>query len=830
MNKRPYIYNPVANKLFEEYYEKIFENEQVDSLLSKAVDSSLEAFKKLTFDLAPGRDRNPDVMRVKLSDIANTKSVKSLTAKLIDYSDDNDLVNSKYSEAKRLYLEALKNIAEVLNRTSEISKAKDDVILKQFKLSSNKLQNSIDNIAKQSEEEEKTKAKNENYLESEDFDDSLNESLFTGYADRIKSLKKLLTNLISSSEGKDQKSGYGKDWKRIFIIFDERRKELDKSDGGEKSRKKLADLEKDVEKNQEEFNKSLIQAANRALKQLEDDEELYTSYSDVTNIFSQALDLMTRANTQYNLALKEIKDESEVKEVEIAKAVFPLKRGDTDSDKKIKNSGLILAIQNALSNGIPSAGKLIRSKGGPNGKYGPATTSVVSTIQKISGNKNINGQIDQSMLQDILISDWVSEKDKKEINKALQTIGSKMNENFSYVLGISEFFGNQNTINEGKIIINNSEFEKELQSQYKSVVSASPLGAEDDRPKKSSSSGVQSLAKNLRQKYNIKVESDDFTKQDGSLKVSYSNDFIKAWNMALDKADPAEEYSYFFYDGGVYNINLGSTSLKNACNWNKWAEARQIRNLGNEDATEFVGNYLKGWTTFGMVRPSFRYEGIKSLLKKNSENNNLDLSGPFEMMESSIKNKEIPFIDYENLKGDISKAFSIALQKGEKSPDLGKEEFVAINNFLVMISNCVSFDGSKFISCVKWINDNVLGESTAKRVTKDAIFGISKNNSDTGPLLSYEGSKIIVGDYDDLKNKRTKSKKEMSSSLGGISILAGMRNSEDFKGIKNILGNNCYYIAADIYPSISSHVKRMNATEFENLPQQSPFKCVNISK
>jgi hypothetical protein len=226
-----------------------------------------------------------------------------------------------------------------------------------------------------------------------------------------------------------------------------------------------------------------------------------------------------------------------------------------------------------------------------------------------------------------------------------------------------------------------------------------------------------------------------------------------------------------------------------------------------------------------MIRPQFRYDGVKTLLKRNSNNDDLDLSGPFEMIESAIKNKEIPFIDYENLKGDIARAFNIALQKSDKSPDLGKEEFVAINNFLVIIANCVTFDGSKFVSCIKWINDNVLGSSTAKRISKDSIFGLTEDDSDSGPLLTYEGSKIIVGEYDDIKKRKTSSKRQMSSALDGIGILGDMKGSES--GIKNILGNNCYYIAADIYPSIATHVKRMNAISFDQIPQQSPFKCIN---
>ncbi len=824
MNNNPYIYNPVAKTLLEEYHTRLLENEQVDSLLVKVCDNALNAFKILTFDLAPKRDRNPDVIRLKLSDVADSKTVKSLTAKLIDYADDNDLLDSRFAETKRLYLDSLKKFCEALDRASEISKSKDDVVFKQFKMSATKLQNSIDNIAKQAEED----AKKLNDSEGFEFDDPLNESIFTGYKNRVENLRKNLTNLISSAEGKDQKSGYGKDWKREFLELDERRKTFDNTEGGDRNRKALEDLEKKVEKAQEEFYNSMIQTASRTLQKLEDDEEVYTTYSDVTNLVNQALDLMTRAKTQYGLAVRVIKDENEAKEIETAKAVFPLKRGDTDSDRKIKGSGLIFAIQTALCNGIPSAGKLIKSKGGPNGKYGPATTSVIATIQKLSGNKNSNGQIDQTLLKDIISSDWVSSKDKKAIQTALNTIGSKMNESVfasGHVKSISEMFS---PVYEGKIVINNSEFEKELQVQYKAnsaISRSSDKEGESSRSGGKSSSGVQSLAKKLRQNYNIKVESDDFIKQDGSLKSSYNTEFIKDWNSALDKANPAEEFSYFFANGAVYNINLASSSLKTPCNWTKWAESRQIKTLGNEDATEFLRNYLKGWTTFGMIRPQWRYDGIKSLLKKNSNNDDLDLSGPFEMMESTIKNREIPFVDYDNLKGDVSRAFNIALQKSDKNPDLGKEEFVAINNFLIMIANCVTFDGSKFISCIKWINDNVLGASTAKRISKDSIFSLSEDDSDTGPLLTYEGSKIIVGEYDNIKKRKTTSKRQMSSALDGIGILAEMKGSES--GIKSILGNNCYYIAADIYPSIATHVKRMNATEFSEVPQQAPFKCVN---
>jgi hypothetical protein len=827
MNKNPYIHNSVARIFFDEYIEKIFENENVDELLVKIADNALNCFKIVTFDLAPKRDRNPDVIRVKLSDITNSKSIKEMTSKLLDYSDDNDLGNSKFYEAKKLYLDSLKKFSEALNRTSEITKAKDEVAIKQFKLAAEKLMNSIDNIAKQAKEEEK-KA-NEN-LDLYFFDEHINESIFTGYKDRLKDLKKLITNLKTSSEGKDQKNGYGKDWKSVFIELDEKRKALDVNEGGEKNRKILEELEKQVSKYQTEFNDALIKTTNRALQKLEADEEIYTTYSDVTNLVSQALEFLTRAKTQYSIAVKDIKDENEVKETEIAKTLFPLKRGDTDSDKKIKNSELIFAIQKAFVDGIPSAGKLLKSKGGPNGKYGPATTSIVATLQKITGNKNQNGELDRTLLSDIISSDWVSAENKKKIQLALEVIKSKTNENYNYLYTEKIF--------EGKIQINQSEFESELGKKFEEIksISVDRAKGEDVSHKPGSAGGVDKLAKKLREIYSIKVEGENFTKTDGTLKSSYTTQFIKDWNSALEKvsSEDPKDFGYFFTDGGIYNINLSSTSLKNACNWPKWTSFRKIEDLSDEDGVDFLTNYLKGWTTFGMVRPSFRYDGIKSLQKSNSDNDSLDLSGPYEMMEGSIRHKEIPFVDYNTLKGDISKAFNVILQKSEKSPDLGKEEFVALNNFLIMMGNCVTFNGEKFISCIKWIDDNIIGESTANRIVKDQILGVNLlDDSDTGKLLGYESSKIIVGSFSEISKKNTanKRKKQMSDTLPGMNILANMKKQDgEARGIKGLLADTCYYIAADIYPSIESHLKRMNAKTFDQIPQKAPNKCVNINK
>jgi hypothetical protein len=354
MKKNPYIINPVAQSILGSYNQMIFENEKVDDLLGKISDNALNIFKILTFDLAPKRDRNPDVMRVKLSSISDSKTVKQLVAKLLDYADDNDVSNSKFAEVKRLYLESLKKYSEALTRSVELSKEKEDYIIKRFTLGSMKLQNSIDFMAKEAEKEEQLKGKKVN--ESSDFYVSvINEGLFEGYRGRVKQLKKILTNLITSSEGKDQKGGYGRNWKQIFLDLEQKRMAIDISDEGlarKKDKENLEKLEKDVEKFQEEFNSALINASNRSMQQIESDDEIGDRFQDVSELTDQALVYQTKAKTQYLLAMQDIRDEKKESEDDIAKKLFPLKRGDTDEDSKLKGSGLIYAIQTAMSNGI----------------------------------------------------------------------------------------------------------------------------------------------------------------------------------------------------------------------------------------------------------------------------------------------------------------------------------------------------------------------------------------------------------------------------------------------------------------------------------------------
>jgi hypothetical protein len=331
----------------------------------------------------------------------------------------------------------------------------------------------------------------------------------------------------------------------------------------------------------------------------------------------------------------------------------------------------------------------------------------------------------------------------------------------------------------------------------------------------------------------MKIESDDFVKTDGTLKSSYTPGFVSAWTKAIDKVgESAKEYGYFFYDGGLYPIKSKYSSLKRPSNWEKWSIVRQAKSFNSEDASDFLSDYMKSWKSFGKVKGEERYQAIKSIIKKRGDS---DLATAYELMDSSILNKSIPYIDFDDLKGNITKAFNIALQKGEKSPDLGAEDFCAVNDFLIMISSAVSFDGKKFISCVKWIHDHVLGEVTAKRIANDSIIFLKTGGfSGVDEILSYNSTGIILRDVTTksgikslIDRVRKLILKDPTKDLPGFKYLIDMDDDDDLG--KCTLSLNCKYIACEIYPIVNSHVKRMNANSFEKVPQSKFGKCVDIS-
>ena len=803
------IYNPIAKMLLNEHSSLILENEKVDSLISKISDNALNCFKIVNFDLAPKRERNPNVMREKLSSISGSKSVKTLTSKLIDYSENSELANSKYHEVKNEYISALKKFCKALIRTADISKEKESEILKRFKTPPANLQNALDSIS------ERTKEENSKIEESYNF---LNES-HVGYSARLDFIKKNLVNLLSSAEGKNQKNGYGRDWKRIFLELDEKRRSLSRKEAyySERGRKSLEDLEKQVHKFSEEFNNALVQSVNKSIQNIEEDDEIIKIYSDVTELAHRALDDLTRAKAQQSMVFKEILDDFDSKESTLSKSIFPLSLGDKDSDKKICGTKLISNIQKALSS-IPSASDVISKEGGINGVYNLSLKSIISTIQKMEGNKNTNGEIDKSLLDSILSSDWVPSGDKKKIQKSIESIMDRINES-SNILEFDELFGD---LNENKIVIKNSEFAKELLVQYNKALEEAPRDYKNSEYRKGE---VYNLSKLLRKTYKTSVEDEDFIREDGDLKSSYTPEFILAWSKALSSIKDPEEYSYFYFNEGLYSISSETTSLKTPCNWPKWRSDRKIEDIESEDCVDYLNNYLKSWKTLGMIKPEYRYTKIRKLISENIEKEGLKYSESYTNIKRAIRFKDVPLIDFEDLKGDIKEAFETIIHKNRKEMDLDREEFVGLNNFLVSIANTVSFDGEKFISPLKWIHDNVLGEKTCKRISSEAFTSTEATDKETGNLLTFDGNSLSILPYKNLlKNMDIKKvDKGCPDSLSGFRSLINL-NSSDSPIIK-ILSRNLGYIASSIYPSIENHIKRMNSDTFGKVPNVSPFKC-----
>ncbi len=833
--------NPVARAIYENSISgKLFENEAVDNVLRTISDACLDIYQKVVFDIAPPRERNPEGSREKLSPIISADNIESLVAVLRNDSAESGVKTPAYAESKNLYLQALEKYTEALKSACKVNKANEKFILDYMKAGAQVKQRRTEQLAKSAKEENDSKnGIEESYYFNGELD-MLNEAgIFTGYKGRVDDLRKILANLILSSNGKTSKNGYGRDWQTTFVDLDEKRKSLDTSKGafGEKDKKALDDLEKQVDKYRLEYIKASNAAIDKSLTNIQNDEELNGAYGDVNTLCDEAKLLKTRADSQYSTALVTIKDEHKEKEEVFNKTLFPISRGNTDADDKFKDSGLIFAIQKALCDGIPAAGKLIKSKGGPNGKYGPATKSVISTIQKMEGNKNVNGEIDQALLSDILASDWVSDENKKIIHKALDVAKVKMNESISTVFSFDDFIKGSEVNENKKIAINNDDFEKELASQYKETVSSEPLsqtknkaeskeGEEDEDSESTGSKSVDAnkLAEKLRSVYKIDVEGTNFTRTDGSLKPSYNVKFMKAWMKALeDVSSSPADYGYFFNDGGLYKINKKDTSLKSPSNWSKFEKVDE-----KDDVYLFFKNNASQFSTLGYINNKKRYDALSKFITT------LSGSERFKNIAARLKpallNKEVPFISMDDMKGDIKRAFEIALDVDSSNPDMGVYEFVLLNSMLVATSNCVTYDPDKkkYIPCIKWVSDNILTEDVCQRVADDRLM---QDLARDGELITFSGDTLVSPKRTEvvkILNQKNDDGFTSQKALSSFTPLIKFKPGTGMMASKGIVILNLRRITKTIYPAVSDMCKRMNTVEFKDFPQKSPLKCVEV--
>jgi len=814
--------NRVASQYFG--YDQIFESEKVDTLMERLADISLEIFKRMNFDLAPKKDRNLNKIRIKLSDIANSKTGIELLAKIKDYSEDNDLADGNFSDAKDLYIDSLDSLIEAIKSMSKLSKEKDSIFVKQAKAGAELLQGSLNEIAEKL-------AKAEAKSESENFEDAekLNEKLgLVGYNGRVRRLRDRLTDLTSSATGKGTKDGYGKEWKRIFLELSQKLSALDTTrDGtGIKDKDILSQLEKDSNKYQTEFNKALMRASEKNLTDLENDVDLKDAYTDVIELVKKALDSFATAVAAQNTAEEIIKDSIEDRETKFSDDTFPIKNGNKDTDSKFDESDFIANLQQALMNGISTVNEFLKGKGGVDGKYGNATAAVIAALQKQSGNKDVNGELDRPLLDVLLASDFIAPVDRKKIVKSLdimretvanESLSTKLEKRLNKkVLSSADFF----KLNESeKIRLDKDSLSDDINTYYeefrdkskKSNLDKKNINTADDAKEL-----ADAVAKTLRN-HDMSIESDTFLKADGTLKSKYSVEFLKAWEYAIEKNYQGK--TFFFFDEGVYAMGKESTSLNKPLNLPKW---EKVNGDDSDDYADFVSNYKASFGKLAQLDRSVSIEMINEYFDTIDKLSQFIMKGIFDKIKK-ILTKEVPYIEIDDLKGPIAKALRNLIQENEADKgeaDLGTEDLVAINNILVMLAGVFSHTDKGMINAAMWIKDNILTDEVLERINKDGYYTGWSYMKD-GPILylTQSGMKMRKSTVNNNKGKSVRG--YYGSTLEDV--LGEVPTNDKYKKLESHIKKP--FLTVD---KMAMHTKRMRAKDFEDLPKSGIHGTINV--
>jgi len=757
--------NPIARQIALDTY-RLDENASVDSLLKRATEVTLDTFKKLIFDLAVKSSRNPDALRLKLTDVGSSKTIKNLVAKIKDYASEVELSDSKYAEVKQMYLKALDQISDALKRLVEVDPKLGDMAIDNFQELSTKLVKSLEEIAT---------SYSSKMNDSADFEGTpLNESIFTGYKGRIEKLRKKLVNLISDSKGKDTKSGYGRDWQRMFSALDQKLDAIDtaKDVVGEKDRKNLADLEKQTDNLAQEYYNYKIKATEQVMKKIVDDDELVTKFSDVNDLITTALDMIAKANVQEAIIETRIREDLEEEEAKINEKVFPIKTGSKDTDLKYKKSGIIKAVQKSLMDAFPSIGRLLSERGGSDGIYGDRTTVAIKAIQGAFGNKNVNGELDKALLDTILSLDQVSSDNKKLINESLEKLKKAYAVSESNrVLSSLEFL----KMNEASLYINDEDLQKQIEKHSEDLANSPVTNSAPGKISTSDSELAKDLAKGLRKEgYNKNAEEDNFIREDGTFKASYPVEYVQAWYDTIVANEGKDKKPSFFWlqkegddIGGLYPTRRLSGNIKKPCNWPKWSELSSSDS--DSEINSFANWYTSIYSNFGGATDSARLDTLKDILTFHADSENVDeapagmsdevsrLVSSYDEVRDSLRSEKSEGKDnaYEYFSRGyitpatmkiIAEAAKKGAQVGDKDPDLGEYDFMLIANLIALVATCVTYDNKnkKFSPAIDILLRDALNEEVMSRIMKDKSFSTGKKKHKMAKLVS--GSGIIVGD------------------------------------------------------------------------------------
>ena len=810
--------NPVAHQFLISTFN-LNENASIDNLLKKTTEAALDTFKKIVFDLATKENRNPDKLRSMLNEVGSAKGVRGMIAKMKDFAEESDVADSKLAQVKQIYLDALNQVGEALKRLVEIDGKLGAMILDHYRLMAKRLISAMDDIAS---------AYSKKILLTENIvtyqNSVLNESENVGFQGRINKLKKKLVNLISDSQGKDAKNGYGRDWQRLFSGIHQKLDALinDKGVVSEREKKSLLEIEKQSDNLAEEYYSYKIKAAELTMKKIIDDDELVTKFSDVTELLTKSLDLIAKANVQEVLIDQKIREELEEVENKIVQKVFPVRTGAKDSDIKFKKSGLISAVQKALMSAFPAVKKLLSDHEKDSGTFGPATSLAIKSIQTSLGNKNANGDLDKPLLDLILTMEQVADVDKKKISTALKSLKSSYAMSESKVLLMSDF----SRLTEA-VYIDDDDLQKEIekgQEEMKKSGSGSLSHLISDETTGADTALAKKLAKLLRQGgFNKNAEEEDFLKDDGTFKNSYPTHFVESWIQCLSASKDADDKPGFFWlqgadekNGSLYSTKRIAGNVKKPYNWSKWKE------VAGEDSQEererFARWYTSYFSGFGGITDRQRLDTASEILSfyADSKNSNeapetiqsefKDYCSVYDGLKDVLRSGRMSrdsepyqyfaqgFLTKEAMK-KISEAVSKFSALDKNDPDLTFYDFMILTVCVFLTSSCIAWDESnrKWAPAFSLLTEGPLSDSIVKRILDDQIH--DSDPSAPVPQLSKESGAAVI--------------------------------SKGYEGkIKSIFRQNYNRAQKVLQPLVQRHADRMNYVtkdDIENFDQENVY-------
>lgn len=584
-------HNLAARSVFSASF-RLNESSEAKDLSKKSTELLVSIFKKIVFDLASDKNRNPSSFEKKVSIVKDSPKFKNLLAKLKDIASETEVVDPSYAENKQLYLQALSETGESISRMIEIDSSLESSIIEIVEKILERILREISSISK----------------------DSMNESLGIGHSGRYNRLKKILTSLIIDSKGKDAKSGYGRDWQRIFSQLDQKLEGMSfdsKNVVSDSDRKELSDLEKKTDNLSQEYHNYIVKSSELAMQKIQKNDDLMAKMGDINDLLTKALDSYAKAYTQEGIIQSKTREDMEEKESKMNDRVFPLKLGDKDSESRLKNSEIIKSIQTSLIDAYAPIRNILNPSGGANGKFESSTAVAVKSIQTVLGNKNSNGEIDRSLVDSILKLDQVSKENKQGIKDSLEKLRSSYaNLSESFVLGVDSFmrtFENKTYLDPEKIAAEIKKYSDEI-GTFK-----------EESSKPSDSLLAEKLAKSLRVKgYNKNAEAEDFMREDGSLKGSYPAEFVTAWT---DAVNGNKEVSYFFIPddkgpGSLYPTKKLTSNVNKPLNWVKYSS---LVGHDDSDVNDFGKLYTSYYKNFCGIDKETKCNPIDGVFGKNAD-------------------------------------------------------------------------------------------------------------------------------------------------------------------------------------------------------------------